>query len=255
MSNSLVLVINSGSSSLKFAVIDANTGDDIVTGLGECFGGEILCETETTTYCSTDYLIETELCNGYDEDCDGLTDEDYFVGDECGVGACAGGEMVCDTETSSVCNTNHYASPETCDGLDNDCDGSTDEDLTQSCGSGGCEGTQTCTAGNWSECSSKNNDCGICCVCEDNNDPEPIYDGTQGDDCDDGIDCTLDSCGGLSVCTYTPNDGSCEDGNQCTANICSVESGCSNPPLTGEACWDISFGDGICDNNGNCVDV
>ncbi|MEZ9233067.1 acetate/propionate family kinase [Vibrio amylolyticus] len=38
MSNSLVLVINSGSSSLKFAVIDANTGDDIVTGLGECFG-------------------------------------------------------------------------------------------------------------------------------------------------------------------------------------------------------------------------
>ncbi|MCK6265846.1 acetate/propionate family kinase [Vibrio sp. ZSDE26] len=38
MSNSFVLVINSGSSSLKFAVIDANSGDDIVTGLGECFG-------------------------------------------------------------------------------------------------------------------------------------------------------------------------------------------------------------------------
>ncbi|MGC9461207.1 acetate/propionate family kinase [Vibrio genomosp. F10] len=38
MSNSFVLVINSGSSSLKFAVIDANSGDNIVTGLGECFG-------------------------------------------------------------------------------------------------------------------------------------------------------------------------------------------------------------------------
>ncbi|OEF09516.1 acetate/propionate family kinase, partial [Vibrio genomosp. F10] len=38
MSNSFVLVINSGSSSLKFAVIDANSGDDVITGLGECFG-------------------------------------------------------------------------------------------------------------------------------------------------------------------------------------------------------------------------
>lgn len=38
MSNSYVLVINSGSSSLKFAVIDSATGDAIVSGLGECFG-------------------------------------------------------------------------------------------------------------------------------------------------------------------------------------------------------------------------
>ncbi|MBW3696117.1 acetate/propionate family kinase [Vibrio sp. T187] len=38
MSNSFVLVINSGSSSLKFAVIDSKTGDAVVSGLGECFG-------------------------------------------------------------------------------------------------------------------------------------------------------------------------------------------------------------------------
>ncbi|CAM2883003.1 acetate/propionate family kinase [Moritella viscosa] len=38
MSNSFVLVINSGSSSLKFALIDSNTGDAILNGLGECFG-------------------------------------------------------------------------------------------------------------------------------------------------------------------------------------------------------------------------
>ncbi|MCG3728604.1 acetate/propionate family kinase [Vibrio cincinnatiensis] len=38
MSNSYVLVINSGSSSLKFAVIDSATGEALVTGLGECFG-------------------------------------------------------------------------------------------------------------------------------------------------------------------------------------------------------------------------
>ncbi|EGU48373.1 acetate kinase [Vibrio orientalis CIP 102891 = ATCC 33934] len=38
MSNSFVLVINSGSSSLKFAVIDSASGDAIISGLGECFG-------------------------------------------------------------------------------------------------------------------------------------------------------------------------------------------------------------------------
>lgn len=38
MSNSYVLVINSGSSSLKFAVINSENGEAIVSGLGECFG-------------------------------------------------------------------------------------------------------------------------------------------------------------------------------------------------------------------------
>lgn len=38
MSNSLVLVINSGSSSLKFALIDTVVGDAVLSGLGECFG-------------------------------------------------------------------------------------------------------------------------------------------------------------------------------------------------------------------------
>ncbi|HCJ0885685.1 TPA: acetate/propionate family kinase [Vibrio parahaemolyticus] len=38
MSNSFVLVINSGSSSLKFAVIDSVSSDAVLSGLGECFG-------------------------------------------------------------------------------------------------------------------------------------------------------------------------------------------------------------------------
>ncbi|WP_153448654.1 acetate/propionate family kinase [Vibrio algicola] len=40
MSNKYVLVINSGSSSLKFAVINSVSGDAVLTGLGECFGLE-----------------------------------------------------------------------------------------------------------------------------------------------------------------------------------------------------------------------
>ena len=37
MNNKLVLVLNCGSSSLKFAVIDANSGDEVISGLAECF--------------------------------------------------------------------------------------------------------------------------------------------------------------------------------------------------------------------------
>ena len=40
MSNNFVLVLNSGSSSLKFAVIDAQSGEAVLSGLGECFGLE-----------------------------------------------------------------------------------------------------------------------------------------------------------------------------------------------------------------------
>lgn len=37
MSNKLVLVLNCGSSSLKFAVINAQNGDEVISGLAECF--------------------------------------------------------------------------------------------------------------------------------------------------------------------------------------------------------------------------
>ncbi len=40
MANKFVLVLNSGSSSLKFAVIDSVSGDAVLSGLGECFGLE-----------------------------------------------------------------------------------------------------------------------------------------------------------------------------------------------------------------------
>ncbi|WP_108651688.1 acetate kinase [Dongshaea marina] len=38
MSSKLVLVLNCGSSSLKFAIIDASNGDEKLSGLAECFG-------------------------------------------------------------------------------------------------------------------------------------------------------------------------------------------------------------------------
>lgn len=83
-----------------------------------------------------------ELCNGKDDDCDGLTDEDFpgLLGPcSVGVGECArfglvrcsddGLAVVCD----AVAGEPHE---EICDGLDNDCDGLTDEIANSLCSAG-----------------------------------------------------------------------------------------------------------------------
>ena len=52
--------------------------------------------------------------------------------------------------------------------------------------------------------------------------------------CDDGNDCTTDTCA-VGVCTFTPEcteDADCDDGDACTAGVCTVDGCCEYRPIT-----------------------
>jgi hypothetical protein len=98
--------------------------------------------------------ISEDICNGDDDDCDGSTDENYVVSaTTCGVGACARtGTKTCvmGSEDDSCEQIPPPSVQESdCNGVDDDCDGSTDEGYgvhETSCGVGACAstGTRTC---------------------------------------------------------------------------------------------------------------
>ena len=76
-----------------------------------------------------------ESCNGHDDDCDNTIDETFNVGAECFTrvnGCSVSGAFACDPMTLSVsCVPGEDQGPneELCDGIDNDCDNSVDEEF------------------------------------------------------------------------------------------------------------------------------
>ncbi len=160
-----------------------------------------------------------EQCNGTDDDCDGVVDEDCactagetqpcFRGDpaRADVGSCLSGVQTCDADGAwGMCEGEVLPSDEVCDGADNDCNGMVDEifDMT-TCGLGACQVTvQTCVAGEPQ----------ACVPLEPN--PVELCDGVD-DDCDGDIDEGCSCTDGTTEPCYsgslaTKNVGECSEG-------------------------------------------
>ena len=116
-----------------------------------------------------------ELCDGWDNDCDGVLPDDEADAD-------ADGQMECEGDCDDADPTTSLGTKEICDGLDNDCDGSVaDEELdTDSDGFSPCEG----------DCDDTNPDASPASA-EDT--AEACSDGFDND-CDDLVDLDDDEC-------------------------------------------------------------
>jgi hypothetical protein len=203
-------VVNDGIAARSCAPAGATSYDN-ATSL--CKSGQEVCGgTGWSGSCVGAVLPTTEICNGKDDDCDGQVDEGTLPGEgvACGVGGngcskgvqdCQGGKLVCSGGTQPK--------PESCNGVDDDCDGQVDEGvLTDAPSSTGCWsvtgtacahdgltwspppgatcsglgslvspcrlGTLTCSAGGW--------------VCQGGRAPSPELCNNVDDDCDGGFD-------------------------------------------------------------------
>ncbi|MFO0613698.1 MAG: MopE-related protein [Polyangiaceae bacterium] len=114
-------------------------GNTCGSNVGECKTGIIDC-TNGILDCVGDVPPTQELCDGKDNDCDTVIDNGISTGGSCtptydtvaypgprDKGACQPGTLTCDGMGGLTCANGVGPSPEVCDGIDNDCDGSIDE--------------------------------------------------------------------------------------------------------------------------------
>ena len=117
-------------------VLDETRGDLCGSNVGECSYGSIQC-FDGELICLGDARPSEEICDALDNDCNGMVDDMSSLGycydgdpDDLYFGECHAGILVCDMG-EEVCENQQLPTEEICDGLDNDCDGFTDEDLEE----------------------------------------------------------------------------------------------------------------------------
>ncbi len=215
------------------------TADMAVRNVGACADGVQTCAGGAWGACEGEMLPSAEVCDGTDNNCDGEEDEGNPGGDvACSTGlhgVCASGTTAC-FAGALTCVQEVEAGPEVCDGQDNDCDGTVDEDNPGGGGScntgllGVCEmGTLVCANGQL--------------LCEQTVQPGAELCGNGLDDnCDGTIDENPDLDGdGFGVC-----DGDC----------CELPGQCGEvaPHLVNPGALDVT-GNGVDDDCDGVVDM
>ena len=196
--------------------VDEDYVVDVSCGEGVCQSGNTpsSCVAGVENPCTAGPKNEAtdEICDGIDGDCDGQTDEDYVVDVSCGEGVCQSGNTpstcVAGVENPCTAGPQNEATDETCDGIDGDCDGATDEDyvVVASCGMGVCQIDSipsSCVAGVET----------LCTPSAQSESTDETCDGVDGD-CDGAADedYVVDNSCGVGACQSSNTPSACVDG-------------------------------------------
>ncbi|MCA9527652.1 MAG: terpene cyclase/mutase family protein, partial [Myxococcales bacterium] len=238
---------------------DPEAGGDCDTGFfGACAAGRFRCDGGGL-FCFGLVQAANEICDGLDNDCDGVTDEGDWVEGICATGLpgiCAAGQGACINGNQDCAPDATPAAAEACNRLDDDCDGSVDEGLRNACGRCGplpeeaCNGTDDDCDGTVDEQSPCPN--GQICSHGECADRCEAGECPQGD----GLICVDGACLDRCVAANCPEGFACENGrclDPCVGVACGAGEVCRGGECVGDTCYERGCPDGgICVNNA-CV--